>query len=56
MPPGYKLDFPETDGNCAACHTPAASVNAPYGINPTQVEGVAVVLVETAFARTAVQV
>ena len=39
--PGYKLDFPETDGNCAACHTPAASVNAPYGINPTKVEGVA---------------
>ena len=39
--PGYKLDFPETDGNCAACHTPAASVNAPYGVNPTMVEGVA---------------
>ena len=39
--PGYKLDFPETDGNCAACHTPAASVNAPYGVNPTLTEGVA---------------
>lgn len=39
--PGYKLDFPNTDGNCAACHTPAASVNDPYGINPTTVEGVA---------------
>ncbi|MBT3338160.1 MAG: carboxypeptidase regulatory-like domain-containing protein [Anaerolineae bacterium] len=39
--PGYKLDFPETDGNCAACHTPAASVNAPYGIDPTTVTGVA---------------
>ena len=39
--PGYKLDFSETDGNCAACHTPAASVNAPYGVNPTTVTGVA---------------
>ena len=39
--PGYKLDFPETAGNCAACHTPAASVNDPYGIDPTEVDGVA---------------
>ena len=39
--PGYKLDFPETDGNCAACHTPAASVNDPYGVDPTAVTGVA---------------
>jgi len=38
--PGYKLDFPETDGNCAACHTPAASVNDPYGVDPTNVTGV----------------
>ncbi len=38
--PGYKLDFPETAGNCAACHTPAASVNDPYGIDPTAVTGV----------------
>ncbi len=38
--PGYKLDFPNTDGNCAACHTPAASVNAPYGVNPTELTGV----------------
>ncbi|MBN1219617.1 MAG: carboxypeptidase regulatory-like domain-containing protein [Anaerolineae bacterium] len=39
--PGYKLDFPDTNGNCAACHTPAASVKAPYGVNPTTVTGVA---------------
>ena len=39
--PGYKLDFPNTDGNCAACHTPAASVNEPYSIDPTKVTGVA---------------
>jgi len=38
--PGYKLDFPETAGNCAACHTPAASVNSPYGVDPTTVSGV----------------
>ena len=23
--PGFKTDFPERDGNCAACHTPTAS-------------------------------
>jgi mono/diheme cytochrome c family protein len=39
--PGYKLDFPTSNGNCAACHTPAASVNNPYGVNPTEVEGTA---------------
>ena len=38
--PGYKLDFPETAGNCGACHTPAASVNNPYGVDPTTVSGV----------------
>jgi len=32
--PGYKLDFPDTNGNCAACHAPAAGVNAPYGTDP----------------------
>lgn len=39
--PGYKLDFPATAGNCAACHTPAAAVNNPYGVDPTKVQGVA---------------
>jgi len=38
--PGYKLDFPETNGNCAACHTPLASVNDPYGVNPTTLDGI----------------
>lgn len=38
--PGYKLDFPETSGNCAACHAPAAAINAAYETNPTQVTGV----------------
>lgn len=40
--PGYKLDFPATAGNCAACHTPVAAVNAPYSTDPTQVSGVGV--------------
>lgn len=38
--PGYKLDFPETAGNCAACHAPAAAINAAYESDPTQVIGV----------------
>jgi hypothetical protein len=38
--PGYKLDFPKTAGNCAACHTPAAAVNQSYGTDPTQLSGV----------------
>ena len=39
--PGYKLDFPDTAGNCASCHTPAASINDPYSIDPTQLSGIA---------------
>jgi hypothetical protein len=38
--PGYKLDFPDTAGSCAACHTPGAAVDAPYGTNPIEVTGV----------------
>ncbi len=38
--PGYKLDFPDTAGNCAACHAPAAAVDAAYGIDPRGVTGV----------------
>jgi hypothetical protein len=37
--PGYKLDFPETAGNCAACHTPGAAVDAPYQTDPNAVSG-----------------
>lgn len=39
--PGFKLDFPDTAGNCASCHTPAAAVDLPYGTDPTTVTGVA---------------
>lgn len=38
--PGYKLDFPDTAGNCAACHVPAAAIDAAYSIDPTTVDGV----------------
>ncbi len=38
--PGYKLDYPEHAGNCAACHLPVAATNAPYDTDPTGVSGV----------------
>lgn len=38
--PGYKLDFPEAAGNCAACHTPAAILGDAYGVDPTSISGV----------------
>jgi hypothetical protein len=38
--PGYKLDFPDSAGNCAACHTPAAAVNEPYMTDPNDLTGV----------------
>jgi len=38
--PGYKIDFPTSAGNCAACHTPAASVRTPYGTDPRKLQGV----------------
>ena len=37
--PGYKLDFPETAGNCAACHIPGAAIDAPYQTDPNTVSG-----------------
>lgn len=40
--PGYKLDFPETAGNCSACHVPVAAINAPYDTDPTTATGVGV--------------
>ena len=37
---GFKLDFPGSQGNCAACHLPAAAANAPYDTNPNHITGV----------------
>lgn len=39
--PGYKLDFPETAGNCAACHVPVAAVDAPHDADPIAADGAA---------------
>ena len=38
--PGFKLDFPDSAGNCAACHLPAAAVRGPYDTDPNAVRGV----------------
>jgi hypothetical protein len=38
--PGYRLDFPESAGNCAACHTPGPSIADPYGVDPNTVDRV----------------
>ncbi len=39
--PGYRLDFPKSFGNCAACHAPAAAVKNPWGTDLNAVEGTA---------------
>ncbi|MEA3336254.1 MAG: hypothetical protein U9R25_10120 [Chloroflexota bacterium] len=61
--PGLRIDYPDRTGNCAACHTPAASNlettntcgwagchtnftaqmsdEVPYGVNPSDLKGVA---------------
>jgi hypothetical protein len=35
--PGYRLDFPDSAGNCAACHLPTAALGDPYGADPRRV-------------------
>jgi mono/diheme cytochrome c family protein len=37
--PGFKLDAPDSAGNCAACHAPAAAANAPYSTDVNRVTG-----------------
>lgn len=37
--PGFKLDFPDQAGNCAACHAPAAATAAPTATDPLTVHG-----------------
>jgi hypothetical protein len=39
--PGYKLDFPDSDGNCGSCHVPIAALDDPYGVDPRRVSGTA---------------
>jgi len=38
--PGYKLDFPDTTGNCATCHIPAVAIIDPNNTDPTSATGV----------------
>lgn len=38
--PGYKLDFPGTAGNCAACHAPGAAADAPLTTDMNTLTGV----------------
>jgi len=40
--PGYKLDFPNTDGNCGACHIPAAAAfpGMAYAVDPNDLCGI----------------
>lgn len=40
--PGYKLDFPDTAGNCATCHAPVAAARPghEYEVDPTRLAGV----------------
>jgi len=38
--PGFKLDFPEGAGNCAACHLPTSATEDPYGSDPNDAAGV----------------
>jgi hypothetical protein len=37
--PGYKLDFPDSAGNCACCHLPGPAVDDPYGVDPSSASG-----------------
>ena len=36
--PGYKLDFPNSNGNCAACHVPIAALKNPFDTDPEEIE------------------
>jgi hypothetical protein len=40
--PGYRLDFPDTAGNCATCHVPAAAAKPgmAYGADPNHLAGI----------------
>ncbi|MGD2252768.1 MAG: carboxypeptidase regulatory-like domain-containing protein [Anaerolineales bacterium] len=42
--PGYRLDFPETEGNCATCHVPAAAAypGMAYAADPNKLSGIEV--------------
>ncbi len=39
--PGYKIDFPQSKGNCATCHAPAQAIADPWGTDLNEVHGIA---------------
>ena len=39
--PGYTSDFPNSSGNCAACHVPALALENPLHADPNMTAGVA---------------
>jgi hypothetical protein len=39
--PGFRLDFPEQSGSCAACHVPVLALQSPYHADPNQSAGAA---------------
>ncbi len=38
--PGFKLDYPHSNGNCSNCHAPAAAVRNVIGVDMNTLEGV----------------
>jgi len=34
--PGFKLDFPDSAGNCATCHLPTSAIENPYDSDPNE--------------------
>jgi hypothetical protein len=38
--PGFRLDYPDTAGNCATCHLPSAALDALYTTDPNRISGV----------------
>ena len=39
--PGYRLDFPNSQGNCAACHVPVLALDNPFNSDPNKAQGAA---------------
>jgi hypothetical protein len=39
--PGYKLDFPNSNGNCATCHIPISGMKNPFNSDPDSLDHVA---------------
>ncbi|MCK9409866.1 MAG: multiheme c-type cytochrome [Bacteriovoracaceae bacterium] len=40
MHPGFRLDYPHSNGNCSNCHAPAAAVRNMIGVDMNKLEGV----------------